>query len=240
MKFLVPNAVTASSMILGLASVVCAAQGQLELAAWMIVWGVLLDTVDGAAARLLDASSALGAQLDSFSDFVVFGVAPAALVYFGCASAGNPNLTVMVGASAFVVSTAIRLSRFNTAPPPYGPGFFKGIPSTSCGAFVALTHLVAGRQGVLEGWRFVAPLILGLTIVAMHSPIRLPKLRPGKNMLLNFFMGIGVVMAYTLGPLQMWPEALLGLEGVALIGGALWAGLHRSRILTGTPSQGLR
>ena len=83
LKYLIPNSCTAFSLVLGLASIVNSMHGNLEMAAWMILWGVLLDKLDGTFARLLNASSPFGAQLDSFADFVSFGMAPAALFYFG-------------------------------------------------------------------------------------------------------------------------------------------------------------
>ena len=75
-RYLVPNGCTATSMLFGLASVMCSAQGAFDLAAWMILWGVLLDKLDGVTARLMKATSEFGA------DFVVFGIAPGALIYF--------------------------------------------------------------------------------------------------------------------------------------------------------------
>ena len=57
------------SLLLGLASIFQATEGKYELAAWMILWAVLLDKLDGASARLLDAGSEFGAQMDSFADF---------------------------------------------------------------------------------------------------------------------------------------------------------------------------
>jgi CDP-diacylglycerol--serine O-phosphatidyltransferase len=65
----VPNGFTALSLLLGLGSVVKSAEGDFRLAAWMIPWGVLLDKLDGSAARLLDATSKFGVELDSFADF---------------------------------------------------------------------------------------------------------------------------------------------------------------------------
>ena len=81
-KYFVPNAFTALSMLFGLASMTMSAAGNFQLAAWMILWGVLLDKLDGTAARLMHASSEFGVQFDSFADFVVFGIAPAGLFYF--------------------------------------------------------------------------------------------------------------------------------------------------------------
>lgn len=210
-RYLIPNAITSASLVLGLASAWQSAQGAPELAAWMIVWGVLLDTLDGAAARLLRASSALGAQLDSFADFVVFGVAPAALV----ASLSGP--WGMAAGAVFAVSTALRLARFNTSPAD--PAAFQGIPTTTCGGVAALSWLVLGGAG--EAW--LPAVLVGLS-AAMHSPLRVARLRPQPGRpLRNAAMGACVVMAYTLGPLRLHPEALLAMVTLAISAGVLWA-----------------
>ena len=72
-RYIVPNGFTALSMLFGFASIAASAEGSYVIAAWMIVWGVLLDKLDGTAARLLDACSDFGMEFDSFADFVVFG-----------------------------------------------------------------------------------------------------------------------------------------------------------------------
>src|SRR5690348_1045570 len=112
LKYFVPNAFTALSLLLGLASVVCSAQGDFTLAAWMILWGTLLDKVDGSAARLLGATSQFGVEFDSFADFVSFGVAPAALFYFRLAGV-VPRPLAAVAAGLHAVALAVRLARFN-------------------------------------------------------------------------------------------------------------------------------
>ena len=83
LRYTIPNSFTALSLLLGIASIVTTQLGgrdYLELAAWMIVWCGLLDTVDGVAARVLKATSSFGAEFDSMADLVAFGVAPAILV----------------------------------------------------------------------------------------------------------------------------------------------------------------
>ena len=81
LRYIVPNSFTALSLVFGLVSIVASSSGNYQLASWLILWGVLLDKLDGASARLLNASSEFGVQFDSFADFVVFGIAPASLIY---------------------------------------------------------------------------------------------------------------------------------------------------------------
>ena len=81
LRYSIPNSLTALSLLLGLGSIVTAQIGDLEFAAWLIVWCGLLDTMDGIAARLLKATSSFGAEFDSMADLVSFGVAPGVLIF---------------------------------------------------------------------------------------------------------------------------------------------------------------
>src|ERR1041385_7290291 len=89
-RYLAPNLITLSSMIFGLVSLWSAHTGNFPLAAWMIIYAVLTDRLDGLVARALKATSELGMQLDSFADFLNFGVAPAFLVL--AYLSGRPDL----------------------------------------------------------------------------------------------------------------------------------------------------
>ena len=80
LRYTVPNGFTSLSLLLGIASIVTSQIGELELAAWIIVWCGLLDVLDGLSARLLKATSDFGAEFDSMADLVSFGVAPAVLM----------------------------------------------------------------------------------------------------------------------------------------------------------------
>ena len=94
LRYTIPNGFTAFSLLLGITSIVTTQLGDLELAAWMIVWCGLLDTMDGVAARILKATSSFGAEFDSMADLVAFGVAPAILVlHAGMQMAGIDSAT---------------------------------------------------------------------------------------------------------------------------------------------------
>ena len=85
-RYLAPNLITLSSMIFGLVSLWSSHNGDTPLAAWMIIYAVLTDRLDGLTARALKATSELGMQLDSFADALNFGVAPAYMVLCYCES----------------------------------------------------------------------------------------------------------------------------------------------------------
>src|SRR5438094_85515 len=86
-RYLVPNAITATSLTFAILSVINSIDGNTVPAAWFALYCVLTDKLDGFAARLLGGSSAFGVQFDSFADFASFGVAPAALFYSFLAAA---------------------------------------------------------------------------------------------------------------------------------------------------------
>src|SRR3954470_815813 len=80
LRYMAPNIITLSSMVFGLISLYSAHNHNAPLAAWMIIYAVLTDRLDGLVARALKATSELGMQLDSFADMLNFGIAPAYLV----------------------------------------------------------------------------------------------------------------------------------------------------------------
>ena len=81
-RYLIPNAITALSLLLAFTSIVEASRGNFESAAWLIVWCVLLDIADGKVAGWVNARSSFGIQFDSLADLLAFCAAPATLVYF--------------------------------------------------------------------------------------------------------------------------------------------------------------
>ncbi len=224
-KYLVPNSFTALSMVLGFASVVQSTAGEFESAAWLILWGVLLDKLDGAAARALNASSDFGAEMDSFADFVAFGIAPAALVFFHLTGGVvSPGQGVVAGACAvYALAVAIRLARFNVSDPE-GSGFmFVGIPTTLCGAILASGWLSAADQGWTDFVSPWMPLVLICAGALMVSNVRIPKFVLRWSKPVNAFQVVNMLVAYTLVPLRMFPEYLFFLSVGYLVSGTGWA-----------------
>jgi CDP-diacylglycerol--serine O-phosphatidyltransferase len=221
LKYFVPNSVTALSLLLGLASVVMSVEGRFDLAAWMILWCTLFDKLDGSLARLLKASSEFGIQFDSLADFVSFGIAPAALVFFQLQSAGVASPLLGPAAAVYVLALAIRLARFNVSEPPLGADVFFGIPGTLCGAILASGFLVWRRHSVNLAWLEAAPALLVVLAIMMVSQLRLPKLKPRKNRALNAFQALNIVAVYLCGVMMWAPEFLLTLALLFLIGGVI-------------------
>jgi CDP-diacylglycerol--serine O-phosphatidyltransferase len=223
LKYLVPNSFTALSLLLGLASITMAVEGNYELAAWMILWGTLLDKLDGSAARLFNATSKFGMEFDSFADFVSFGIAPAALVYFRLVSTGHwegwHRTALMAAAGLFVLALAVRLARFNIASG--GEKIFYGVPGTLVGATGASGYLTWSKYGLDESLLAICPAFLVIFAVLMVCSLRLPKLIVRKSKALNVFQYGNVMVAYIIGPMMLFPEYLFALALLYLVGGLI-------------------
>lgn len=174
---LLPNVITVLALCSGLSALKFALDGNNTAALAAIALAALLDALDGRLARLLDATSRIGAELDSLADCVSFGVAPA-VVLFVWALHGTP-----VGwpvALVFTVCAVLRLARFNTLLDetdalPFAKEFFVGIPSPA-GALLALLPLTVFLQ-FGEGWWSAPTAVAAWTVaVAMAMVSRLPTL----------------------------------------------------------------
>lgn len=173
---LVPNGVTLLALCLGLTAFRQGLNGNFELAVFCIVLAGFLDAFDGRLARLLRAESPLGAQLDSLSDFVNFGIAPVLLVYlWSLQSTGRFGWAVIL---LFSVCCALRLARFNADMeeadrPAWKVKFFVGVPSPSAGGLVMLPlylHLGGIMQTVDETALILANTILVGGLMVSNVP----------------------------------------------------------------------
>lgn len=124
--YFLPNLFTTAALFAGFYAIVAALKGNFESAAIWIFVAMILDSLDGRIARLTQTTSPFGAEYDSLSDMVSFGVAPALVVYSWSLSAlGKPG---WVAAFIFTVCVALRLARFNTQLGQSDKRFFTGLP----------------------------------------------------------------------------------------------------------------
>ena len=160
---LLPNLVTILGLCAGLTSIRFTLDERFDWAAGLIVFAALIDGLDGLLARRLNATSPMGAELDSLSDFVCFGVAPGLLMYHFSVQALNG-----AGWSAvlvFIICCCLRLARFNVArddPPPVGRAHFLGVPAPA-GALLALLPVFAALGGLVD--LSVLPVLMALWLV---------------------------------------------------------------------------
>ena len=175
-RILIPNMVTLVGLCVGLTSIRMAIEGRFEYALAAIVGAAALDGLDGRMARLLKASSRFGAELDSLSDFVCFGVAPAIVLYlWGFSGAESLGWLIVL---VFALATALRLARFNVAlddpgKPKWENAFFVGVPAPA-GAIILLLPVYLEGLGVPKVWIFQPLLTVYAIIIAalMASRIR--------------------------------------------------------------------
>jgi CDP-diacylglycerol---serine O-phosphatidyltransferase len=149
-RILVPNVVTLLALCAGLTAIRLAFEDRYGLALAAVVFAAILDAIDGRLARLLKGTSRFGAELDSLSDFVNFGVAPALILYFwglhGLKSAG------WIAAMVFAICAGLRLARFNVMlddpdRPAWASNFFVGMPAPA-GAITVLLPIYASFLGL--------------------------------------------------------------------------------------------
>src|SRR5882757_9667309 len=196
----------------------------MKLAVIAIIVAAIIDALDGRVARRLGVTSRFGAELDSLSDFLCFGVSPALVLYL--ASLKDAGALGWVVTLMFPMCSALRLARFNTAlltdtPPPAWTGsYFTGVPAPA-GALLALIPLMVSFA-IKETWPS-HPLIVGVVLVVVGGLMvsRVPtfsfkKGRVPRHLVLPALLGAALVMVVI--ATSPWTGlSLLGLVYVSLI-----------------------
>jgi len=165
--YMLPNMITLAALFGGFYAVVMAMNGRFDLATVGIFVAMVLDSLDGRVARMTHTQSAFGEQMDSLSDMVSFGAAPALIAYeWALRDLGRWG---WIAAFVYCACAALRLARFNVNTGVVDKRFFQGLPSPAAAALVAgfiwLTT-EAGYQGTdLEWPMFCITLYAGLTMV---------------------------------------------------------------------------
>ncbi len=163
--YLLPNLFTTANLFAGFFSIVSAMNGRFEVAAISIFVAMVLDSLDGRVARLTNTQSAFGAEYDSLSDMVAFGLAPALLAYeWAISGLGNVGLTV---AFIYAACAALRLARFNTQIGKVDKKWFVGLASPAAAGVVAGTVWALRDLGVDGGDMPLAVVMLFALLVAL-------------------------------------------------------------------------
>ncbi|MBI1285214.1 MAG: CDP-diacylglycerol--serine O-phosphatidyltransferase [Thiobacillus sp.] len=227
--YLLPNLFTTGALFAGFYSVVQAMNGRFEHAAVAIFIAMVLDGLDGRVARMTHTQSAFGAEYDSLSDMVSFGVAPALVIYeFALQGMGKLG---WIAAFVYCAGAALRLARFNTQLETVtDKRFFQGMPSPSAAALVAGFVWVMVEYGV-DGhevrWlaAFVA-LFGGLTMVSNFRYYSGKEINLRKSV--PFFVILLVVLAFILVSTSP-PEVLFIVFALYALSGYADALLRRMR-----------
>ena len=146
-RVILPNMLTLIGVCIGLSSIRFALDEKFEFAIIAIIFAALIDGLDGRIARLIKGTSKVGKELDSLTDVISFGVAPAFIMYFW-----NLNELGRFGwllCLVYVICVALRLARFNvnsSQEPSWKDNFFEGVPSPA-GGILILTPLIVSLTG---------------------------------------------------------------------------------------------
>ena len=147
-RMLLPNMLTLFGVCIGLTSIRFALDGKFEFAIIAIIFAALIDGLDGRIARLIKGTSKVGKELDSLTDMISFGVAPAFIMYFWkLNSLGRFGWLLCL---IFVICVALRLARFNinsNQQPSWRDNFFEGVPSPA-GGILVLSPLIYSLSGL--------------------------------------------------------------------------------------------
>lgn len=174
---LLPSVVTILALCAGLSAVKFALDGELGVSLAMIGAAAILDALDGRIARLLDATSKIGAELDSLADSISFGVAPALVLYVTLLEGSSGGWII---ALVYAVAMVLRLARFNTLldeddTPTYTQEYFTGVPAPA-GALIVLAPIAAFQEWG-DGWWASFYVVVGWTLFTAGLAVsRIPTL----------------------------------------------------------------
>ncbi len=210
----IPNIITMINLILGMAALLLTYEGSFSFAAILVLIGMLCDGLDGRVARLLHAESLFGKELDSLSDVITFGVAPAFIMY--AAVLRNFGTIGSIVAIAFPVAGALRLARFNLDTVAHS--YFVGLPITAAGGILAAFTLYYGLIPVV-----LMPYLTALLAILMVSRTRYPNFKRVRLARSNMYMLPLIVLSVLIlfvvrrdfvPPLLFFLLAMYGIYGV--------------------------
>jgi len=249
LRYLAPNVITLSSMIFGLVSLWSTHNGNYSLAGWMVIYAVLTDRLDGLVARAVKGTSELGMQLDSFADFLNFGIAPAFLVltylsnrsdlpYHDRGSTAHTLLFIACG--AYMLCAVFRLARYNVLSDDQVPTkMFFGFPTTLAGGTLMIWLLLFLKydptyppfggaklfghtlQTPAAVWTYfpIAVVVLGYL---MASRLPMPKVGMTKNKPVSVILMVLMTVGYVCGFAMRYPEVSFWMPTVWSVMFLIW------------------
>ncbi|MFP6773706.1 MAG: phosphatidylcholine/phosphatidylserine synthase [Alphaproteobacteria bacterium] len=218
---LIPNILTVLALCAGMSAIRFAMQDKWELAVAAIIVAGILDGLDGRMARLLKGATKFGAELDSLSDFIAFGVAPALVIYLWSTEVlGGIG---WIAGLAYSTCCALRLARFNTAlddpdRPAWASYFFTGMAAPAGACMVLLPMAISFQLGdgvvrepvVMACW-LLAVAFLMISRIPTYS---FKRVRVKREMVLPLLVVVGIVAAI----LASYPWFVLSVLGLAYLG----------------------
>jgi CDP-diacylglycerol---serine O-phosphatidyltransferase len=199
-RFILPNLLTLIGVCLGISSIKFALDQNYNLAVIFLIFAAILDTLDGRIARLIKGTSEFGKELDSLTDFVSFGIAPAFILYFWeLKNYGKIGWAITL---IFSVCCVLRLARFNltkiSEDAEWKRNYFEGIPSPA-GAIIILLPLIyelSELQLNLDIKKFTPYLVVVVAILLISSipTFSLKKIKTSSQ--LTIFLLFGIVVTF--------------------------------------------
>ncbi len=241
--YMLPNAITLAALFSGFYAIVMAINGRFELSCIAVFCAAVLDSLDGRVARMTNSQSAFGEQMDSLSDMVSFGAAPALIVYIWALK--DLGKAGWIPAFVYIAGAALRLARFNVNIGVVDKRFFQGLPSPAAAAMViGLVWVVddAGFKGVSQiavlAWTaFAVTLFAGFSMVT-NAPFYSFKV-VGARRTVPFIVIVAIALGIAIVALDP-PRVLFaifcayGLSGYVVYGWRKMKGQPASVIATST------
>jgi CDP-diacylglycerol---serine O-phosphatidyltransferase len=222
--YLLPNLFTTAALFSGFFSIVQAMDGRFEIASIAIFIAMVFDGLDGRVARMTRTQSAFGAEYDSLSDMVSFGVAPALVMYeWALRSLGRLG---WIAAFIYCAGAALRLARFNTQLGVADKRFFQGLPSPAAAALIAglvwVMHAEYQIRGVDIRWpAWAVTLFAGLTMVSSVRFYSFKDLNLRRSV--PFWAILLVVLGFVVLTIEQARVLFLLFVAYALSGYVMWA-----------------
>lgn len=222
LRLLVPNVITLLALSLGLTAIRMAIEARFELAVLAILLAAVLDGADGRVARLLKGTSRFGAELDSLSDFVNFGVAPALLLYVFILD--EMKSLGWIAAIVYAIAAALRLARFNVmlddpARPEWQKNYFVGMAAPAGALTVLLPvylHFIVWPVGELA-----APVVALYTVaIGLLMVSRIPTYSGktlGQRIARDMVLPLFVVVVSVAALLVSFPFQVLAVGTIAYL-----------------------
>ena len=173
-RVILPNILTLVGVCIGLTSIKFAFDGKFELSIIAVIVAAIIDGLDGRIARLIKGTSKVGKELDSLTDVISFGVAPAFIMYFWALSeTGRVGWLISL---IYVVCVALRLARFNVSSneeSSWKDNFFEGIPSPAGGVLVLMPLIlsISEFQFLNLNYQIIVPIMFIIVSILLISKI---------------------------------------------------------------------
>ncbi len=218
-RVILPNMLTLIGVCIGLTSIRFALDGKFEFAIIAVIFAALIDGLDGRIARLIKGTSKVGKELDSLTDMISFGVAPAFIMYFWKLNTlGKFGWLVCL---IYVICVALRLARFNVnsnQEPSWRDNFFEGVPSPA-GGILVLTPLIISLTEfdyIKLNYNIIVPMFFittSLLLISKFPSYSLKKIVIQRKA--TIFLLFGIILFF--GLLLVYPFNVIAISSIVYV-----------------------